>query len=374
MNLISPSWKRMRYRATAQVKIDVVKNNYNYIQSLTHSKIMAVVKADAYGHGAERIAKELSALGCNDFAVACLSEAEHLRNCGINGNILILSPTDESMVSLITEGNFIQTTDSYEYSKALSDHGKIRVHIKVDTGMSRIGIYCHSFEDIPNAANEIERISKLENVSVEGIFTHFADSDSNDSSFTQQQFSVFKALLEELEKRKVNVGTRHCCNSAATLNYPEMHLDMVRAGIILYGLMPSEYCKDKNILPAIKFSARVCAVHQLKKGDCVSYGCTYTAERDTRVAVVSIGYADGFSRVYSGKEIMRINGKRFATVGKICMDLCVVDIGPDFPCKVGDEAVIFENADGIKLLADAMGTINYEILCSLKHRVLLEYI
>jgi len=372
--LTSPSLKPMRYRATAQVNLDTIKRNYNYIKSLTKGRVMAVVKADAYGHGAERVAKELSQLGCTDFAVACLSEAEHLRECGVKGNILILAPTDESMVSIITKGDFIQATDSFEYSKTLAEHGKIKVHIKVDTGMSRIGIYCHSLDDVSNAADEIEKISKLENISIDGIFTHFADSDSNDRSFTEKQFSVFKALLEELARRNINAGTKHCCNSAATLNYPEMHLDMVRAGIILYGLAPSEYCENENIIPAMKFSARVCAVHKLNKGDCVSYGCTYTAERDTKVAVISIGYADGFSRVYSGKELIKINGKKFATVGKICMDMCMVDLGADFPCKVGDEAIIFENAEEIQLLADAMGTINYEILCSLKHRVLLEYI
>lgn len=364
----------MRYRATAQVSVDTIKRNYNYIKSLTAGRVMAVVKADAYGHGAERIAHELSALGCTDFAVACLSEAEHLKACGIRGNILILAPTDESMVNEVTSGDFIQAVDSFEYANSLARHGKIKVHIKIDTGMSRIGIYCHGNDDVSAAADEIEKISRLENISIEGIFTHFADSDSNDRSFTEKQFSVFKALLDQLEARNINVGTRHCCNSAATLNYPEMHLDMVRAGIILYGLAPSEFCEDENILPAMKFSARVCAVHQLKKGDCVSYGCSYTADRDTNVAVISIGYADGFSRVYSGKDIIKINGKRFATVGKVCMDMCIVDLGPDFCCKVGDEAVIFENADDIQLLADAMGTINYEILCSLKHRVILEYI
>ena len=364
----------MRYRATAQVNIETIKRNYNYIKSLTSGRVMAVVKADAYGHGAQRIASELSTLGCKDFAVACLSEAEHLKECGIDGNVLILAPTDESMADEVISGGFIQAVDSFEYADSLARHGKIKVHIKVDTGMSRIGIYCHCEEDISAAADEIERISKLDSLSIEGIFTHFADSDSNDRSFTEKQFSIFKALLDQLEKRGISAGTRHCCNSAATLNYPEMHLDMVRAGIILYGLAPSEFCQDENILPAMKLSARVCVVHQLKKGDCVSYGCSYTAERDTNAAVISIGYADGFSRVYSGKELIKINGKRFATVGKICMDMCVVDVGPDFCCKVGDEAIIFENSDDIQLLADAMGTINYEILCSLKHRVILEYI
>jgi alanine racemase len=153
-----------------------------------------------------------------------------------------------------------------------------------------------------------------------------------------------------------------------------MHLDMVRAGIILYGLMPSPNVKDGNISLAMNLSARICAVHSLKKGDSVSYGCTYKAEKDTRVAVIAIGYADGFSRVYSGKELIRINGGSFATVGKICMDMCMADIGLDWPCNVGDKAVIFESGEDIDNLAFALGTINYEVLCSLKHRVQLKYI
>lgn len=334
---------------------------------------MAVVKADAYGHGAKRISNELSSLGCEDFAVACLSEAQELAEGGINGNILILAPTDGDLINGVIEGGFIQAVDSFNYAEAIGKHGKCKVHIKVDTGMSRIGIYCHTSNDVMKAADEIEAVSKLRNIEIKGIFTHFADSDGNDRSFTDRQFDVFSALLNELENRNIDVGIRHCCNSAATLNYPEMHLDMVRAGIILYGLAPSEYCQNENIAPAMKLSARVCAVHRLNKGDCVSYGCTYEAKNDTKVAVISIGYADGFSRVYSGKELIRINGKTFATVGKICMDMCMVDIGTDFKCEVGDEAVIFESAEDIEKLAQAMGTINYEILCSLKHRVKLEY-
>jgi alanine racemase len=273
----------------------------------------------------------------------------------------------------VIEGDFIQAADSFDYANAMSKKGKIRIHVKVDTGMSRLGIYCHNDDDIIKAADEIEAISKLENISIEGIFTHFADSDGIDSQFTERQFSVFKKLLCELENRKVKVGLRHCCNSAATLRYDEMHLDMVRAGIILYGLMPSKNVSDENIKLAMKLTARVSAIHELKKGDCVSYGCTYKAENDTKVAVISIGYADGFSRVYSGKELIRINGKTFKTVGKICMDMCIVDVGKDFEIDIADEAVIFESAEDIDKLAETLGTINYEILCSLKNRVQLEY-
>lgn len=364
----------MKHRVTAKVDIDRIKSNYIYIKSLVgNSRVMAVVKADAYGHGADTISKELYSLGCRDFAVACLSEAQELREAGLMGNILILGPTDERLIPEIISGDFIQTVDSLDYAEAISEKGRVRVHIKVDTGMSRLGIYCHAESDTEKAVSEIEKISRLGNISVEGIFTHFADSDGADRRFTDRQFGLFSSLLKELEKKNVNVGTRHCCNSAATLNFKEMHLDMVRAGIILYGLMPSENLKDENIGLAMKLSARVCAVHELKAGDCVSYGCTYRADKDTRAAVISIGYADGFSRVYSGHELIRINGRRFSTVGKICMDMCMVDIGLDSDCKVGDEAVIFETSDDIENLARAMGTINYEILCSLKHRVKLKY-
>ncbi len=364
----------MKHRVTASISLDQIRHNYNYIKGLVHeSRVMAVVKADAYGHGAKSIAKELSSLGCNDFAVACLSEAQELRQSGVSGNILILGPTAVSLMNEVIEGNFIQAVDSLHYAQAMVKKGKIRVHIKVDTGMSRLGIYCHSEKDLLAAANEIFEISQLENIQIEGIFTHFADSDGESKDFTEKQFSLFSALLDELKNRNVEVGTRHCCNSAATLRYEEMHLDMVRAGIILYGLMPSRNIKDDNIGLAMKLTARVSSIHELKTGDCVSYGCTYIAEQDTKVAVISIGYADGFSRVYSGKELIRINGKSFKTVGKICMDMCIVDVGNDFPIDIADEAVIFETSEDIDRLADAMGTINYEILCSLKNRVTLEY-
>jgi alanine racemase len=365
----------MKHRVTARVDLERIGHNYNYIKSLVgDARVMAVVKADAYGHGSIEVAKKLESLGCTDFAVACLSEAQELRAFGISGNILILGPTDAKLINEVIEGDFIQTVDSLDYAKALAKRGRVRVHIKVDTGMSRLGIYCHSEAYISPCADEISGIASLENISVEGIFTHFADSDGDGEQFTRWQYKMFTSLLSELDSRNINVGIRHCCNSAATIRYPEMHLDMVRAGIILFGLMPSANIKDENILPAMRLSARVCAVHTLKAGDCVSYGCGYRAKCDTRVAVIAIGYADGFSRVYSGKELIRINGKTFATVGRICMDMCMVDIGLDFECSVRDEAVIFETSEDIERLANALGTINYEILCSLKHRVKLEYI
>ena len=366
----------MKERVTAAVNLTTIRRNYKHIKTLAGSecRVMAVVKADAYGHGAARVGSELYEEGCRDFAVACLSEAQAILNYVRGANILILGPTDVAHAGEIIESGFIQAADSYEYCAELAKHGRIKVHVKVDTGMSRIGIYCHHERDVKVAADEIERISKLENIDIRGIFTHFADSDGSSDEFTKQQFAMFKMLLDELEKRGINVGTRHCCNSAATLRYPEMRLDMVRAGIILYGLMPSDEVSDPEIRPAMKLSARISAIHKLEKGDCVSYGCAYTADRDTRIAVISIGYADGFSRVYSGRPLITVNGRTFATVGRICMDMCMIDIGSDFDCRVGDEAVIFETAKQIDEMAKVVGTINYEIICSLRQRVLIEYI
>ncbi len=366
----------MKHRVKAQVDMQCIRHNYNRIKQLVgdSTRVMAVVKADAYGHGAVRTAAMLESEGCTDFAVACLSEAEELKQGGIKGNILILGPTDASQAAILDNEEFIQTVDGFDYALQLAKDAKVRVHIKVDTGMSRIGIYCHRDEDIPAAADEIERISKTDGILVEGIFTHFADSDSANRAFTEHQYGVFTSLLDELARRGVQYGTRHCCNSAATVNYPEMHLDMVRAGIILYGLMPSDKVCDSAFMPAMKLTARICAVHRLAKGDCVSYGCTFTADRETRVAVISIGYADGFSRVYSGKPVITVSGKKYSTIGRICMDMCMIELEDDAVCEVGDEAVIFESAEDIEHLAEIMGTVNYEILCSLKHRVTLKYV
>ncbi|MBO5869779.1 MAG: alanine racemase [Clostridia bacterium] len=364
----------MIHRVKAQVCLNRIAQNYNYIQSLTNGKpVMAVIKADAYGHGAVQVGRKLQEIGCRYFAVATLDEAKELRDSGIDGNILILGPTDKEFIPDIIKNGFLQACDSFAYAKELAQFGKVRIHVKVDSGMSRLGLYCHNKDDIIRVTDEIKEISKLD-LSIEGIFTHFADSDGENKDYTQKQFDVFSALLDELKRQGIDVGIRHCCNSAATLRYPEMHLDMVRAGIILYGLMPSANVKDENIGLAMKWSARVCSIHELKAGDCVSYGCTYRAEKDTRAAVISIGYADGFSRVYSGKTTVRINQKECSVIGKICMDMCVVDIGQDFDCKVGDEAIIFENNDDVERLAQTLGTINYEIVCSLKRRAYFEYI
>lgn len=362
-------------RVRVQVDPSKILHNYHHIESLIPKtcRIMAVVKADAYGHGAVRVCRMLYGAGCDYFAVACIEEAIWLRQNGIQGNILILGNTDPSYARQLEELNLIQTVDSLEYAKELAQNGKIRIHIKIDTGMSRLGFYCHRPEDTDRVAKQIAEIAAIPALQIDGIFTHFADSDGQTEDFTKKQFTAFKALLDKLAAMQIHVGLRHCCNSAGIVRFPEMHLDMVRAGIILYGLLPSEYISDNAFKPAMKLIARVSAVNTIKKGDTVSYGGTFTAPHDMRVAVLSIGYADGLSRMLSGNLDVEINGRKAPLIGRICMDLCMADIG-DIPCKAGDEAIIFDSAEKIEEIAQKLGTINYEVICLLKKRVALDYI
>ncbi len=362
-------------RVRVQIAPERILENYRHIQSIvpTDCKVLAVVKADAYGHGAVHICRMLRHAGCDYFAVACIEEAVHLRKNGISGNILILGNTDPSYAALLRELDLIQTVDHFDYACALSENGGAKIHIKVDTGMSRLGFYCHSEADVPSAAEQITKIAAMDSLRIEGIFTHFADSDGEQEAFTLRQYHAFLALLNQLQAQHIAVGLRHCCNSAGILRFPQMHLDMVRAGIILYGLMPSEYIHDDAFQPAMKLIARISAVNTIRKGDAVSYGCTFVAPQDMRVAVLSIGYADGLPRALSGNLAVTINGRSARLIGRICMDLCMADLG-DIPCKPGDEAVIFDSPEKIEEIARKLNTINYEVICLLKKRVALEYI
>ncbi len=362
-------------RVEALINLNAIIDNYNHIKNKLNNgtKLLAVVKADAYGHGAIEVCHALETNGATEFAVACVEEAVALRHGGVTGNILILGITDASYAQMLEHYNLTQTVDSFEYALSLAKGGRINVHVKIDTGMSRLGLYCHSEKDIENAADQIEKIAGIDGITVKGIFTHFAESDSISSSFTKTQFTAFSGLLKCLEEKGVNVGIRHCCNSAAIINYPEMQLDMVRAGIILYGLSPSEETVDSRLKPAMKLVSRVSSVSEIDNEDTVSYGRSYRPKARIKKAVVSIGYADGFSRTLSGKATLRINGTDCPVIGNICMDLCMVDV-TEAKCIVGDTVVVFENGNDIAHLAEYAGTINYEIVCSVKNRVPRTYI
>ncbi len=364
------------HRAFAEIDLSAIEHNYKYIKTLAcGAEIIAVVKANAYGHGAARVAEHLQKLGCDNFAVACLDEALQLRNTGIDGNILILGVTPEEDAHILQEYDIMQAVTDVDYAAALAARACVKVHIKVDTGMSRLGVYCHCDGDVKKAADDAEKISKMQNIKVCGIFTHFAESDNISSNMTDKQYGLFCAVLDELSSRNVDVGMRHCCNSAAILSFSHMHLDAVRPGIILYGHSPApETINDANLLPAMRVACRVYSVKRLHKGDRISYGGTFTALDDMTVAVISIGYADGFSRTLSGKATVNINGVDCRIVGRICMDLCMVDVSSLKNIARGDIAVIFDNADSVCRLAKQMNTINYEVLCMFRQRVEQVYI
>ena len=356
-------------RAQALINIENLIHNYKYIKSkCVSSRVIAVVKADSYGHGAVEVCRVLESNGCDMFAVATVAEGITLRDNGIKSDIIILGYTPTEYAHYIAEYDMIQNVNSVSHARELNEVGiKLRIHIKVDTGMSRLGIYCHSADETDAAFADVKAIHDLENLKVEGIFTHFSCADVPESDMTEKQFASFKALLDRCEREGVDVGMRHCCNSAALLAHPEMHLDAVRAGIIIYGLDPAG--KNNGALrPVMSFVTQVAQLTRLHKGDAVSYGGAFVADRDMTAATLSVGYADGMFRGLSDGGEVYINGRRVPILGRVCMDMCMADVS-GIDCSVGDRAEIFGEHISVNEQAERIGTINYELLCALKSRV-----
>ncbi len=353
-------------RAEATISLSSIKKNIEtlMVNANPKTKALAVVKADAYGHGAVQVAGYLNKNGISNFAVACAEEGEELRRAGINGMILVLGKTAPENADKLIKNKLSQTCDSLDYALSLSKRGRINVHIKIDTGMSRLGFYCHNLDDVDTCASNISPIFELDNISVEGIFTHFADTDSVD--FTEKQFGIFMALTHKLQALGLNIGIRHCCNSAATAAFTHMHLDMVRIGIGMYGLERS--IKGLEMHPAMSVSARIASVSEKHCGDSISYGCIYKTNENKKIAVVSFGYADGMPRLLSNKYDVSINGHKAPIVGRICMDMFMIDV-TGIECCEGDRVLIFGNKGEVSDMADIIGTINYEIVCGISKRV-----
>lgn len=363
----------MENRTEARISLTAIKENAeNIINILSDGcRMLAVVKANAYGHGAVPVAKMLNGIGICDFAVATADEGAEIRKSGVEGNILVLGKTAVSSRDKLVENDLIQACDSVEYAKAIVKDGKPAIHIKVDTGMSRLGFYCHDADNASACAEKILPLFDIQGIRVEGIFTHFADADGDTPDFTRRQFAAFKGVIDTLEAKGKKLGTRHCCNSAASVRYPEMHLDMVRQGIGLYGLERS--AGDFPFKPAMAVYATLVAAGELEKDDTVSYGRTYTVDKPLRRGVVSFGYADGMPRLLSGRYSVKINGKNAPILGRVCMDMFMVDI-TDIDCSEGDEVQIFGYDGEVSEMADIIGTINYEIVCGISQRVPRIYI
>ena len=363
-------------RAWAEIDLDAIAHNVKEIRRITnpHAEVMGVVKADAYGHGVREVANTLLANGVTRLAVSMVDEAIELRQDGITVPLLVLGYTDPCRADDIIDYDITQTVFTHELARALSERAvernvKIKVHVKIDTGMGRVG-----FLPGYSAVKDVMEINRLPGLVIEGMFTHFAvaDEDGEQDAYTLQQFELFNNISTELSRVGIHIPLRHVANSAAIIRFPQMHLDMVRAGIILYGLHPSGVTDTGKIdlRPAMGFKARVTNLKTLEPGSSVSYGRTYKTEEKCRIATVSIGYADGYLRAFSNRADMVIGGERCPVRGRVCMDQSMVDVSHmKGPVSVGDEVELFGSHLSVNELAALADTINYELICLIGKRV-----
>ncbi len=368
-------------RVCVRISKDAIIHNINQIKKLVppNTKLMPVIKADGYGHGAFNMASVLEN-SADYFAVAIIEEALELRNCGIKTPIMLLGYTAPVYFKEAIENDITVTILTLEDAQEISDTaGKMgktaKIHIPVDTGMSRIG-----FTPDEEGADLVSKIASMDNLLLEGVFTHFATADERNKDFTKLQAKRFEQFRNLLTSRGVNVQLYHCANSGAIMQHNEFSFDMMRPGIILYGLYPSDEV-DRSVIdlhPVMELRTRVAFVKTIKKGDCVSYGCTFTAKRDMKVATIPVGYADGYPRLLSNKGRVIVNGSYAPIVGRICMDQFMIDVTNVENVNVGDEVVLMGKSDGLSISADEIanyaGTINYEIVCGISKRVPREVI
>lgn len=365
----------------AEINLDNLEFNMRGIKKLSKSKeIFGIVKADAYGHGAVDVAAVLLENGVTRLAVAVISEAVELRRAGIECPIMILGYTPLSLADDILKYDIEQTVFSYDYALKLSEiaekrHIKVKIHIALDTGMGRIG-----FLPDDKSTEDVYKISILPNIEIEGLFSHFSTADEENKEYTIKQFDIFNSFYKKLQEKGVLIGIRHIANSAAIMELPNTHLDGVRPGIILYGYYPSEEVNKKNLdlKPVMTLKTNIVHIKTLKKGDFISYGRKFKCEKDSIIATLPVGYADGYTRLLFGKAKVIINDKFAPVVGRICMDQCMVDISHIPEAVIGDEVILMGESENCKFNADDIAsninTINYEVVCMIGKRVPRVYI
>lgn len=380
MNMVKRTW--------AEISLNAIEHNYNIIRNKVadDTKVCCVIKADGYGHGAVELSQIYEKLGADFFAVSNIDEGIEIRKSGSKLPIVILGYTPVSEAKNLAEYDISQAVFSLEYAKELSEKCVeedciCKMHIKVDSGMSRIGFMCQEFPRDEYSIEEICEACCLPNLEVEGLFTHFcvSDEDAEGREFTNKQYENFIHVRDSLKKRGVDISVVHCSNSGAIEDYPETCCDMVRAGIILYGLAPSSKLADRlDLVPAMTLKTVVAFVKEVQKGATISYGRTFTADRKMKIATVPIGYADGFIRQNAKDGYMMVNGKKAKIVGRICMDQTMLDVTDIEDVKTGDEVVVFGTGENGEPTADSLaentGTINYETVCLVGKRVPRIYI
>ncbi len=342
-------------RVWVEIDTKAIEHNYEIIkQKAGNAKICCVVKDNAYGHGVDKLSLIYEKLGASYFAVSNIDEAIALRNNGIKTPILILGYTDVEDAYLLNKYDISQCVYSLIYAKQLNDKNiKIKCHLKVDTGMNRLG-----FKDVL----EMKQAYHLDNLLFEGIFTHFAYSENEKS--TRIQYEIFDNVIKELEKDNITFKIKHCANSASIFRYPEYNLDMVRPGIVLYGL--GGYPELKQ---ALTMHSIISHIKYIDEGETVGYNRTFVADKRIKVATIPVGYGDGFLRVNKDKNTININGKKARILGNICMDQMMVDVS-DIDVNLLDEVIIY---DDLEEYARNINTISYELICSINHRVPIVY-
>jgi alanine racemase len=359
-----------------RVEIDLAAIRHNISQIKTHigaaPKLMAVVKANAYGHGAQKVSQAALQAGATCLAVSLPEEAIELRAAGITVPILSLGLVLPEQANLILNNNLIATISTMDSINALAavaqEHfSRIQVFLKVDSGMGRIGI------NLDQIADFLEAINKRPSLELIGIFTHLATADACSKTYADTQLDRFRNSLT-IDHRLTTLPYISAANSATAIDLPHGHFNTVRAGIAIYGLPPSAEIHNKlDLRPAMALKSKIIYIKQVPAGTSISYGCTYTTEHQTFIATLPLGYADGYSRLLSNKAQVLINGRRRPIVGRVCMDQLMVDLGPVCDAAVGDEAVLFGRQGNEEItvteLADIIGTINYELVCGISLRV-----
>ena len=369
-------------RTWADISLDDLEYNYHSIRSHLPSgtRFLGVMKADAYGHGAVPVSRALADLGAEYLAVSNLEEAVQLRRGEIRLPILILGYTPPEYAENMIFLDITQEVHSLEYANELNaalagTNYILNVHLKLDTGMTRIGFFAYDNEQ---TLDELKQVAALPHLRIEGVFMHFCVADSTaeeDVAFTRLQFRRFTDMLSAMEGAGIRPEIRHCCNSGATILYPEYALDMVRPGIITYGNAPSEELEGAiSLRPMMSLHSMIAQVRTVPAGTDISYGRLYRTKEPTRVAVLPIGYADGLSRLLTGKASFYLRGTMVPVIGRICMDMCMLDVSAVPDAKPGDTVTIFGyDEDGTLVpcerLARAQGTINYELLCQISKRI-----
>lgn len=362
--------------AWVEINLDHIAYNISQFKAIAGSKteIMAVVKADGYGHGAVAVASAALGAGASSLAVAFVEEGVDLRRAGITAPILLLGYTDPLQFPSLIDYNLTPTVFGYDtalqYSALAAAKGvTLPIHLKVDTGMGRVGL-------LPDEAVEvIARIYRLPGLQTEGFFTHFAAAEAADGIYTAEQIKLFNRIVERCGEKEITFKVIHAANSAASINCPESHYNLMRLGLAMYGLYPSAELKDGpvKLRQAMSFKSRVVLVKKMPPGSSISYGCTYRTTGEALIATIPVGYADGYSRLLSNKGQVLIRGQRAPVVGAICMDHLMVDVTEIPGARLHDEVVLYGRQGGeevtVEEAAALIGTVNYEVLCAVDKRV-----